>query len=138
MYYTMTTIGFFDSMGLSAVDYIVNQTELTTLFLSNEYIQKVVTMKKEGLAKTLTSVVTFDEPTKAHVESAASVGVKVYSFKFIIEQGESTNGVAAFNKCTETDCPIFSYTSGTTGDSKGVKLTHRNLFQSTQTFCKHM
>jgi long-chain acyl-CoA synthetase len=32
-----------------------------------------------------------------------------------------------WNKCTEEDCPIFSYTSGTTGDSKGVKLTHRNL-----------
>lgn len=32
-----------------------------------------------------------------------------------------------FQKCTENDSPIFSYTSGTTGDSKGVKLTHKNL-----------
>jgi len=31
------------------------------------------------------------------------------------------------NKCKENDSPIFSYTSGTTGDSKGVKLTHRSL-----------
>ena len=32
-----------------------------------------------------------------------------------------------FRKHTENDNPIFSYTSGTTGDSKGVKLTHKNL-----------
>jgi long-subunit acyl-CoA synthetase (AMP-forming) len=85
-------------------------------------------MKKEGLAKSVTSLVTFDEPNTALIESAAVVGVKVYSFKFILEQGENASGVPAFNKCTENDCPIFSYTSGTTGDSKGVKLTHRNLF----------
>jgi long-subunit acyl-CoA synthetase (AMP-forming) len=61
------------------------------------------------------------------VESAASVDIKVYSFKFILEQGDKEGKAPAFKKCTEYDCPLFSYTSGTTGDSKGVKLTHRNL-----------
>jgi len=39
-----------------------------------------------------------------------------------------------WNKCTEDDSPIFSYTSGTTGDSKGVKLTHKNLISA----CREM
>lgn len=34
------------------------------------------------------------------------------------------------NRCKEDDNPIFSYTSGTTGDSKGVKLTHRSLISA--------
>jgi len=47
------------------VDYIINQTELACIFASNDYISKIVTMKKEGLAKTVTSLVAFDEPTAA-------------------------------------------------------------------------
>ena len=34
---------------------------------------------------------------------------------------------APFQRCVKEDYPIFSYTSGTTGDSKGVKLTHSNI-----------
>ena len=47
MYFTVTTIGFFDSMGAGSVDYILNQTELTSIFASNDYINKILTMKKD-------------------------------------------------------------------------------------------
>ena len=63
MYYSMTTIGFFDSMGISAVDFILTQTELSCIFTTPEYISKIVTMKKEGLAKSIKYLVSFDEPT---------------------------------------------------------------------------
>lgn len=43
-----------------------------------------------------------------------------------------------FKECGPSDCPIFSYTSGTTGDSKGVKLTHLNLITSAQSLFKKM
>lgn len=33
----------------------------------------------------------------------------------------------AFVEPTKDDIYIFSYTSGTTGDSKGVKLSHNNV-----------
>lgn len=44
---------------------------------------------------------------------------------------------APFTKCTEYDCPIFSYTSGTTGDSKGVKLSHKNILSSAYCIIPH-
>lgn len=60
MYFNYTTIGFFDSMGNDTVDYILKQTELSTIFCSGDYVAKLITMKKEGLATNITKVVTFD------------------------------------------------------------------------------
>jgi long-subunit acyl-CoA synthetase (AMP-forming) len=51
----------------------------------------------------------------------------------VLEAGskeDKENPSLPWNKCTENDFPIFSYTSGTTGDSKGVKLTHKNILSS--------
>lgn len=70
MYFSMTTIGFFDSMGPEAVDYITNQCDLKTMFVAGEYIAKLTTMKKDGLAKTLQFVVSFDDVTPEQTEAA--------------------------------------------------------------------
>jgi len=50
------------------------------------------------------------------------------SFSYVCDQGKDLT--TPFQKCTADDYPIFSYTSGTTGDSKGVKITHRNYIIS--------
>ena len=61
MYFTVTTIGFFDSMGAGSVDYILNQTELTSIFASNDYITKILTMKKDGIAANIKNLVAYDD-----------------------------------------------------------------------------
>ena len=60
MYFNRTTIGFFDSMGVSAVDFILEQTELSCIFCTPEYIAKLIAMKKDGLAKSITSLVSYE------------------------------------------------------------------------------
>jgi len=85
MYYSMTTIGFFDSMGPESVDFILNQTELSCIFTTPEYIKKIVSMKKEGLAKNVKFLVSFDEPTPEQLTLASSVAVKVYTFKDVMK-----------------------------------------------------
>ena len=61
------------------------------------------------------------------------MAIKLFRFKDVLEAGskeDKENPSLPWNKCTENDFPIFSYTSGTTGDSKGVKLTHKNILSS--------
>jgi len=64
MYFTNTTIGFFDSMGVETVDYILNQTELTTICVTNDYIAKIVGLKKDGKAVHIQNLVNFDTCTE--------------------------------------------------------------------------
>jgi len=47
MYTNNTTIGFFDSMGLNTIDFILNQTELTTIFTSAELLPKILELKQK-------------------------------------------------------------------------------------------
>jgi long-subunit acyl-CoA synthetase (AMP-forming) len=51
MYFNHTTIGFYDSMSAEAVGFILDQTELSCIFCSSDYISKVVAMKKDGVGK---------------------------------------------------------------------------------------
>ena len=44
----------------------------------------------------------------------------------------STDGAPGFIEPQKDDVYIFSYTSGTTGDSKGVKLTLNNILSNSR------
>ena len=93
-------------------------------------------MKKEKIAKTIEYLVCFDDITNEQVEQCRAVGVKLYDFKSVIEAGKDAANQLPWDKCTAEDCPIFSYTSGTTGDSKGVKLSHKNILSSAYTIIR--
>lgn len=59
-------------------------------------------------------------------------GLNVYTLEELYQKGlEAVKaGTAVSNEPTPETCSAFSYTSGTTGDPKGVKLTHKMLVQS--------
>lgn len=63
MYYNNTSIGFFDSMGVESVDFILKQTQLACIFSTPEYISKIIDMKKSGKAASITSMVCYDDIT---------------------------------------------------------------------------
>jgi len=128
MYFNYTTIGIFDSMGAEAVNFITNQTELSTIFAESPYVIKMVAMKKDKLISTVKNLVSYDPVTPADVEACKAVGINLIEYNYVVSQG--TGDETPFRKCKKDDYPLFSYTSGTTGDSKGVKLTHANLLAS--------
>jgi long-subunit acyl-CoA synthetase (AMP-forming) len=85
-------------------------------------------MRKDKHAATVKYLVSYDPVKPADVEACKAVGITLYEYMYVVEQG--TNDQTPFRKCKKTDCPLFSYTSGTTGDSKGVKLSHANILNS--------
>lgn len=125
MYVRTASVGLFDAMSNSAVDFIVNQTGLTTFFMSGDYLNRMIEMKKAGFLVKVTNLVVYDEPSKEGIEAAAALGMRVFSWEQMQQEGVSASAKDyPFEETQSRDTYAFSYTSGTTSNPKGVKLTH--------------
>ena len=97
---------------------------------TQEYLKKVIEMKKEGLAAQVETLISMNGGIDAVKEEANSVGLDLLDMSTLIADMEHQK--VMLNETQPDDVYIFSYTSGTTGDSKGVKLTHRNILSTTE------
>lgn len=129
MYFKITAVGFYDAMSVEQVDFILNQTEMTSIVCTEDYAKKIIAMKKDGKAQHITALVLTDDADVTKLNQAAEVGITIQKFSSIQQEGE-TGSSLEFDEPTKDDIYIFSYTSGTTGDSKGVKLSHNNVLSN--------
>ena len=61
-------------------------------------------------------------------------GIAVYTLNGLVKVGreQAAAGSTSIAEPATDDCFMFSYTSGTTGDPKGVKLSQRMIIQCAQ------
>lgn len=132
MHYKITNVGFYDAMSIQAVDYIIKQTELESVFCEGALVKKIIDMKKKMLGASLKNLIIYDEIDKDLLTQAQELGLTVRSFSEVMAAGgrRGESKYPDFIEADPKDVYIFSYTSGTTGDSKGVKLAHRNVIAS--------
>ena len=130
MHYDMTTVGFYDAMSAEQVDFILKQTEMKTIVCTSDYAQKLIDMKKQGMAQFVGALVVCDGVSDGLRSEATSQQILTYSFDQVMEEGAKSESAPAYNEPTKDSVYIFSYTSGTTGDSKGVKLSHEMILAS--------
>jgi long-chain acyl-CoA synthetase len=57
---SVVTVGFYDTLGPTAVEYILKQTLLTTVACSSDYLPSFIKLKKEGKAVALENIISFD------------------------------------------------------------------------------
>lgn len=80
--------------------------------------------------KSLENLIVFGEWDKEITDKMREVAkqnnIKLYSYNEIVEKGRQVEE-RKFVQPSEDDVFMMSYTSGTTGNPKGVKLTHKML-----------
>ena len=134
---TITTATLYATLGPNAFKFICEQTQIKTVLVSPDLVKMLCEFKKKFILNNLTNAILFDLTTNCDSEKVLQelekAGFTAYSFtKDFLKEN---------NNIKETDLKISQpdtimtvcYTSGTTGNPKGVMLSQRNLIAVLET-----
>ncbi|KAK4216257.1 hypothetical protein QBC37DRAFT_97774 [Rhypophila decipiens] len=125
-------VSLYETLGPEATEYIINHSGLTAIACSLPHIPTL--LKIAPRVPTLKLIVSLDpldagEPS-GHSKgailnaSAAALGIKIYSMEEVEAIGAKSG--RGMRPPRREDILTINYTSGTTGDPKGVLITHSN------------
>lgn len=120
----VVSIPMYATSSPAQVEYIINDAQIHTLFVG-EQLQYNNAFKVQKASTVLNRIVIFDPSVKLNPEDKTSL-----YFDDFIKLGNTTHAETTvkvrMNDANENDMATIMYTSGTTGEPKGVMLYHFN------------
>ena len=134
---TITTVTLYATLGPNAFKFICEQTEIKTILVTPDLVKMLCDLKQKFKLDNLTYAILFDLTTNCDSDKVLSqlkeAGFTAYSFtKDFIKENNNVN--ESDLKLSKPDTIMtICYTSGTTGNPKGVMLSQRNLISVLET-----
>ncbi|KAL5541286.1 hypothetical protein UlMin_042508 [Ulmus minor] len=117
-------VPLYDTLGAGAVEFIINHAEVSIAFAEEKKIPellKTLTNTSEYVKK----LVSFGKVTPEQREEVEKFGLVIYSWEEFLQLGTDKHYDLPVKK--KSDICTIMYTSGTTGDPKGVLISNESI-----------
>ncbi|CAG5113191.1 Oidioi.mRNA.OKI2018_I69.chr2.g7319.t2.cds [Oikopleura dioica] len=112
----LCNVSLYDTLGEEAVKFILEQTEAPICFIQDQKKLDLILKVKPEHLKTIVMLREY---------KTDNTDVNIVSFSDFVGTGDSDDSKNVLP--TSSDMATINYTSGTTGNPKGVVLTHKNI-----------
>ena len=136
---TITIVTIYDTLGINSIEFILKQTELTTILTETKDLELFLKLKELNKLVNVKNIIYIHcneekENLEETKEKLKKSGINLISYDTIMETGkkcleEKDNEILDKNykKILPDDTYLICYTSGTTDNPKGVMVRPRSL-----------